>query len=421
MRGMTQEQLAGKDFTKGFISLLERDGTQPSVGSLVLLAKRLETSVDSLLGVAENPSEQATTSLLALSASALRKRNAKQAEELLSAVEVLARLFPSEEATRELQLQKGQLALERREFPKTLDLLTVAKTMAEEAGDNWRVGRALVTLATAHLRERDFRSAVTLGEQALLILRKARAGRDPVRIEALLTLGTALRFLGDHDGAVRRFQEAATSHIAKHNLVFRARALWGLGFTYRRINRLDQAKSYLLQARDLFERTEELPDLVRVLHNLAQVAYEQRSYPEALRVFRHALRVAERLDMKVLRTSTLTEISRVYVAREDWTNAEATAMQAVRLAEEIGDPVEVAEAQLILARVAASRGRDEQALRLVQKAHVAFRERGMADKVAEAASAIGMVLLAKRRKAAAADFLAMATRLEVARTTDRPI
>ena len=39
--GLTQQQLGGREITKGFISLIESDRGHPSVETLVLLADRL--------------------------------------------------------------------------------------------------------------------------------------------------------------------------------------------------------------------------------------------------------------------------------------------------------------------------------------------------------------------------------------------
>ena len=43
--GFTQSQLGGEELTKGFISLIERGRTKPSIETLILLAGRLQRSV----------------------------------------------------------------------------------------------------------------------------------------------------------------------------------------------------------------------------------------------------------------------------------------------------------------------------------------------------------------------------------------
>ena len=392
-RGLTQEQLAGRELTKSFISLLEREKTSPSVETLGLLSRRLGTSVDALLGSQDRLPEQVAAGLLALSAEALRKRNAPHAKELLGAVSILSRSYRLDETDRELVLQWAQVALEEREFDTASSLAAEAKTRAEQARDLWRTGRALLVLGTAALRRRDIPAAVQHLNASLDILRRAKASRDPARVEALINLASALVYAGDYTRATKRYYEAARAQVTQQHPVLRARALWGLGAAYRHQGELSSAIEALVGARDLFEKSEDLPDLAHVLHNLGQVAAEQQHNKDALRHFHHALRVAERLKMQVLHANVLTEIARVHVTLESLDDAAAFASQALSEAKAAGDPVEVAEANVVLARIAFARGNAAEGTKLIKTAAETFTAQGMSHRVAELAREAGMALL----------------------------
>ncbi|MDQ7843380.1 MAG: helix-turn-helix transcriptional regulator [Armatimonadota bacterium] len=394
-RGLTQEQLAGRELTKSFISLVEREKASPSVETLGLLARRLGTSVDALLGAQDRLPEQVATGLLSLSAEALRKRNAPHAKDLLNAVTILTRTYRMEEVDRELVLQWAQVALEDRDFNAAAALATEAKRRAEEARDLWRTGRALLVLGTAALRRRDIPAALQHLHAALEVLRRAKASRDPARVEALIHLASALVYAGDYPRAIQRYSEAARAQVARQQPILRARALWGLGAAYRHQGDTSSAHEVLSAARDLFEQSEELTDLAHVLHNLGQVAAEQGHYKDALRHFHHALRVAERMKMLVLRANVLTEIARVHVALGSLDDAAAFAAQALSQARAVDDPVEVAEVHVVLARIAFARGHDADASRLLKTAAEIFTARGMPNRVAELAREAGMALLAR--------------------------
>jgi len=394
-RGLTQEQLAGRELTKSFISLLEREKASPSVETLGLLARRLGTSVDALLGSQDRLPEQVATGLLHLSMDALRKHNVPHAKELLGAVGMLTRTYRLEESDRELVLQWAQVALEERDFTTASALATEARTRAEQARDLWRMGRALLVLGTAALQRRDIPAARKHLEGSLEALRRAKASRDPARVEALTHLGSALVYAGDYPRAMARYQEAARAQAAQQHPVLRARALWGLGAAYRHQGELHTAYETLLASRDLFEKAEELVDLANVLHNLGQVAAEQQRYKEALRHFHHALRLAERLKRYVLRANVLTEIARVHVALGTLEDAAAFAAQALSQARAVDDPVEVAEVHVVLARIAVARGDDAEASRLLKTAAEIFTAQGMPNRVAELAREAGMALLAR--------------------------
>lgn len=408
MRGMTQEQLAGRNLTKSFISLVERDLAQPSVETLVKLARRLGASIDALLGLEGHLPDNAATSLLSLSAEALRERNAERARDLLTVAEVLLRHFPVDEAARELLLQQGHLALEERNFDRSIQLLTDANQQANHAGDLWRVGRTLTLIGATHLRRRAFAEAVSSLQAALAVLRRAKASRDPTRVEALLHLGSALLYVERFDEAIARYREAARSQVARHEPALRGRAFWGLGAAFRRQGDLTRALQYLTTAKDTLEAAEELPDLMRVLHNVGQVLFERGEHAGALRHFHHALRVADTLKMDVVRAATLTEIARVHISGGDVREAEAFASQAREQAQKIGDPVEAAEADVILAQAAGMRHRTAQASTLIKDAVTVFKQRGMYAKAAKASRALGELLMRHGSPSEAAEHLAAA-------------
>jgi tetratricopeptide (TPR) repeat protein len=411
-RGLTQEQLADGKLTKSFISLLERGTTRPSVNTLLLLAHRLGTSVDALLGSEGHLPAHAAVNLLALSAKAMRERRMDLAAKVLAAARVVAESYSLEEPLREVALQEAQRALEERNYEFAARRVSEGLQLCAPAQDRWRRGRALVLQGRLHLIRRELHEAVTKFEQALTTLRQAKASRDPARSEALIFLGTALAYLGKHDLAMRRYAEAAEAQATRDDPVLRGRAAWGLGLACRRLGDLDRAAKCLNQAREAFEATEELPDLARVLHNLGQLQYEQRRYGEALHHLTHALRVTEQLNLKITRASTLTEIARVHLATNNLEDAAAIAEQAIEAAQDAPDAVEVAEAKTVLAAACAMDGRVDRAKELMAEAVAAFRSHGAHERIVQAARDLGEIFMRRGAKADAADQMAIALETE---------
>ncbi len=410
VRGLTQSQLGGPDLSKSFISLLEKDRTRPSVETLVLIARRLGTSVDSLLGQEGNIPELIASGLLTLSGEAIRNRNFARAAKVLEFVEFLAASYGIEEARREQQLQAAQMALENRVLAEAWSATEAALQGSDRSKDLWRSGRALVLMGWVKMRLREFPDAARLFEKALTVLRRARAGRDASRIDALIGLGSALIHTGKYQAAIRRYEEAASSEVATRDAVFRGRALWGIGLAQRKLGNHDAARESLVKAKDALESAEELADLMRVLQNLGQLAFQEGRGKDALRYLHQALRVMERLEKHADRASTLTEIGRVHLGLGNLDDAEHFASQALELAKKVSDPVEVAEAQVVLAQVRSLQKDAVTAIGLLKEAVSTFKARGMQTKVAEAARDLGMLLRARGANAEAADYLALAAR-----------
>src|SRR2546427_138218 len=183
-RGFTQAQLAGREFSKGFISLVERGAANPSVDTLLTLACRLGTSVDALLGSESHLPDAAAANLLSLSAQAMRERRMDLASSLLRGGRFVAESYGLEEPLREVILQEVQLALERRDYEFVGQKISEGLQQCVVAKDRWRTGRALVLLGRLQLVRRELNEAVGTFEQALAALRQAKASRDPARPDA---------------------------------------------------------------------------------------------------------------------------------------------------------------------------------------------------------------------------------------------
>jgi tetratricopeptide (TPR) repeat protein len=404
--GLTQSELGGTELSKSFISLLEKDRAHPSLDTLILLAQRLGSTVDSLLGQTGNLPEMITQGMLVLTKNAIRARQFDKAVRYLEMVKFIA-AGTLGEVSREAQLQAAELAIEQREFGAAEAMLEEASSSNEHAGDQWRLGRAFYLQGLTKLRQRELAGAERGLQRSLSVLRRARAGRDPARVEALIALGTTLMYMGRYAMAIRRYEEALRSDAARHDPKLRAHALWGIGLTHRKMRDHAAAKRFLLAAKDVLESIEEIPDYIIVLKGIGQLIYEQGNGKEALRYLHLALRAAERLKMRVIYASTLTEIGRINLSLGNLEEAEHFAGQALAKAKEVGDPVEVAEATAVLARISAERDDAAPTIRLFKEALAAFKELKVAAKASEVAHELGLFLRQRGAHAQAARYLAI--------------
>lgn len=417
-KGLTQSELGRADLSKSFISLLEKDRAQPSLDTLILIAQRLDSSVDSLLGQAGNLPEMITQGLLVLARNAIRAQQFDRATRYLEMITFIA-ADTLAEVSREGQLLEAELAIEQRDFPAAEAILAEASTANERSGDQWRLGRTLYLGGLLKLRLREFGGAERLLVRALSVLRRARAGRDPVRVEALIALGGVLVYQGNYPPAIRRYEEALRSDAARHDPKLRAHALWGIGLTHRKLRDHVTARKYLLAAKDVLESVEEIPDYIRVLKGIGQLIYEQGNGKEALRYLHLALRAAERLKMHVIHASTLTEIARINQSLGNLEEAEHFAGQALAKANEVGDPAEVAEATAVLARINAQRNDAAAAIKLFKDAFAVFKELKMAAKASDLAHELGLFLRQRGAHAQAARYLAISLEERAANSSGR--
>lgn len=411
-RGFTQSDLGGAELSKSFISLLEKNRAQPSLDTLLLLARRLGTSVDALLGQGSHVADLVSEGLLSLSREAIRAHDLERAATLLAAANYVSSRYGVAEASRECLIQSAQVAMEQRRFGDALGPLAAAEQACEQAEDLWRYGRCLLLRGMINVRQREIASSIPILKQALAVLRKARASRDPARVEALITLGTALGMRGDYVESIRWFEEALAAQATVHDAILRGKAQWGIGLAYRKAGKPAVAQQHLRAAADAFESAEALWESMEVLKNLGLLLYEQGRFRQALRYLTQALRVMDRLEDPMKVASLATEIARVHLSLGNVEEAEHFTQQALEGAKTLNDPVEVAEVKVLLARIALHRSNPAEAARLYREALATFRARQIRGKMGEVARELGMLLRDQGAHAQAATYLAMALQEE---------
>lgn len=92
--GLTQEQLAGKELTKGFISLVESGKARPSRRSLLIICDRLGLSLDDILGEEAGPEELLEVAVAQSKALLKSSNTAEAVRKLRDALSIAERLPP---------------------------------------------------------------------------------------------------------------------------------------------------------------------------------------------------------------------------------------------------------------------------------------------------------------------------------------
>jgi tetratricopeptide (TPR) repeat protein/DNA-binding XRE family transcriptional regulator len=405
-RGLTQRQLAGSDFSKSYISLIEHGRARPSIDTLALFAARLGTTIDGIVAQDGHAPDAAAQALLTMAWDAAERRDEPALERLVGMIEYLTDTYKVRQVSTDVALLTAQRAFDRRDYDQAVANATRARAAAEVDGDLWRIGRALVLIGRSKLRQREFPAAVEALTASLDVLRRSRAGRDPARTEALIALGTVYAYQGNPKRAALAYGTAAASYVAKHNPKLRGRALWGLGAVLKKDDRFEEALEQFQLAAKAFDTAEEPVDRGRVLQNVGQV-YLQMDKPKlALRQFEHALRIFDRMREPVDRASVLTEIARAYLALGDIDTARETATAAISAADQAGDAVEVAEANVVLGRSLVKMDRLKPAVPALMAAIKIFKERQMPQRLEELGREFGLHLHQRGAHAEASELLA---------------
>jgi len=409
VRGLTQTDVAKPNLTKSFISLLESGRTYPSVGTLVALANRLQTSLALLLlETPELPRETALT-LLTL-ARATGESSPAEADRLLSAAELLAENVDDLHA--DLILTRGDIALSQgkpkdaeRLYDEMLAWARKRKLRAYEA-------RALAKLASLALQHGDASAARPQLEEALQLFRGTRTLRSVEGCDAMLAYAQVLSTQGRTARMVRILEEVAQVGRRQDLPLILGKAELALARVRLAAGQPSQAKEALQAARGALEAAGETPEAALWLRGLGALLVDTGAPGEAHAVLQAALRTQDRLGDTRHRATTLNDLARVLVQQGKPTEAQAQAKEALDLADAHHQPIQRAQILVTVATIARQQRRWRQAIDLLKEAVELFRKGKQVADVAETARELGMLLKERGEHAEAADYLAMAIATE---------
>lgn len=355
--GLTQDELGGPDFTKGFISLLEHDRANPSVGSLERLAGRLGRPVSYFL-------DGGSTVVSARFLDVLRSRGRAELTRhrfdaaLETFLEMRRIAAGQKDGTVDLHAAIGEgealLGLGRLEEARTR--LEEVAGGAQAAGALSLECRASHRLAEIELRRGHSGRAAALSRSALDLAARFEGAETSLRGEIHLQLGTALCRMGRLDEAADAYREARRIFEEATQPDRVGEALYGLGTVMADDGDYDGAMLHFERAQGLFEQYQDMRNLSRVRDEAGALLMQMGRAPDAVEHFTASLAAKQRVHDGAGECRTLIEFARCVMACGDPARARELAERAVARSREAGLRDEEARAQALLGALAAAAG-----------------------------------------------------------------
>ena len=405
---LTQQQLAGKEITKGFISLIESDRGTPSVDTLVLLAERLHKPVSYFLERGNPLSLKAAQATLSVGWVAVKQGKYTEAAESFQEALTLATRRHDQAIEAEGHIGLAFALASLRQFDLARRHVDRGTRLAEAARAEQHLVRASHVLGVIAYYERNFREARRHFLDGFRRFQEVDHPDKGLGGILLYNLGNTYMELGDHAEAARWYQQALTSLEPTGDLHRLGLVYLQLGVTDRERGDYDTALSNLTRAENLFGVLQ-ATRLSGWAHTSIGITLLARGeVDEAITHLEESLRVGERTGDDAGRERSLTELGRALTAKRAFPEAEQALAEAERLAGKFQDVTESARIQLARARLRAAMGQVADAVRCYKLAIAAFESLGMRADVGRACDALGELLLQHRRPSAAAPYLARA-------------
>ena len=409
VRGLTQTDVARPNLTKSFISLLESGRTYPSVGTLVALTERLQTSLALLLLDQPQLPRETTLNLLTL-ARTMAESQPANVDRLLAAVEALS--AGAGDLRAELFLTRGDIALLHDKLKDAERWFDEALTWSRKHRLRTYEPRALARLASVGLHRNEEAAVRQRLEEALGLFRATRTLRSVEGCDAMLAYGAILSRQGRTARALRLLQEVAQVAQRQDLPLTLGKAYSEIARTQLEAGRNQQATEALRRTKDALDAADPSSELAALLRSLGRLLHETGALSDAQAVLQKALEVQDTIGETRTKAATLDELARVLIRLGKISDGQARAKAALEIAEQHRDSAQRARTLVTLAHVAKAQRRWKQATDQLREAVDVFKKMKLTADLGETARELGMLLKDRGEHAEAADYLAMAISAE---------
>lgn len=197
---------------------------------------------------------------------------------------------------------------------------------------------------------------------------QGRESGSPIVLWAMAGAARVKAYDGDHEGAVQDFRSVLLEARQKSYLSLAAWCEWGLGWIASRQGRFAEATGYFLSAEDLYDRLHEAENEAAIASFLAENLASLGQAGEAWGYRRKILANLADYPTSLRRHVALLDAAKSAVDMGSVLAGLAIQQEALRAAEEGGDPVRRAEALWGRARILARLGRWKESREDLQEA-----------------------------------------------------
>lgn len=316
-RGLTQAALAGADFSKAFISLIETGRTRISLRAAGILAARLGVPVSDLLQ-SPGPSSERELELLITRAEILfRAGDADAAGKLAdSATRSGGGLLKAR-----AQRVKAHVLMHQQRAREALTLLDTALRTFRASRERALTIRTLFDLARAHSRVEERGEALNLALEVERALASGEVVDRTLELQVLCFIAAMYVTLGDYGSADVRTEraQALAADITDPRAV--AQLYESLAITRQEQGDLEAALTYATKALRAYEELGDRALVGSAWNTIGWVLVQREQFGRAREALDRAHRVAEELNNARLRGYVLQTRGELELARGHATEA----------------------------------------------------------------------------------------------------
>jgi tetratricopeptide (TPR) repeat protein len=360
-RGLTQAELAGDDFTAGYVSRIESGARRPTLKALTQFSHRLGTPVEELLrGVSASEYDEIR---LGLDYAELALENGEGSEAERQAEESLAR---AEAAPVEEFVARGHYLLGRAcEVQGKLDGAVREFGQVVATGSGLLSIHAAIALSRCHRESGDLALAIEVGECLQAALPQSGLDRTDEAVQLAVTTAAAYAERGDLSHATRVCRDAIERAEALGTPASRSAAYWNASIFQAERGHVREALPLASRALALLGEGTDSRNLARLRMEFGRLLLKSDP-PSVQEALEHVSRAHDELRATSAGTIDMAlcevALAEAYLLSGDVARAVETAAK-VEASQRPETALERAEAAIIRGHAESSMGHEAEALR----------------------------------------------------------
>ncbi len=336
------------------VYLIETGRTRPSLPTLEHIARRLGKSVEFFLADQSSGVDETRTGLIELEVLVAEGRH----QEAIAHGEELLKLSSSAHRLGQLRFLLAQSYLALSQPDLAASLLREAHTHFESVDDALMLAECMGYEAhIACLTQQP--DAQELAERALAACRRVNPVPASTEARILSVLATVHVANRGWDTAITLYEEAIEAAGSVFDLSRMAKMYSGLSLAYRETGHIDAAVKFAGRSIALLEVLRDRVSLAKAENNLGLILMAQGDRAAAAKHLDRSLELAEETHLEIGRSHVLMSLCELSLVQGNVQGARQFAEQALDVAERMKEAANVAEAHVWLGRIAAEVGDDE--------------------------------------------------------------
>ena len=168
------------------------------------------------------------------------------------------------------------------------------------------------------------------------------------KANAFILLGEIEHMLGDNTGASKHFGVSLKLYEELNNKRGQAKAINGLGVSYRKVFNLDEAKAYYEKSLELSREIKDTILISQSLVNIGNIYNWRYKSDKALDYYKESLKLSKAIKNKRNEALALINISDSYIQKKDFNLAKQNIDEAIKIGDSIGNNNTLAHAYRVL-------------------------------------------------------------------------